>query len=61
MEELTSIALLIHSLNATKRYRHNALSQDTHVHDAVAQWMREGAERHRNATRTLDSRWNPAP
>ena len=60
LEELTSIALLIYAVyNATNHYRRNALGQDTDVHDAIAQWIREGAKRHGRATRTLDNRWNP--
>ena len=60
LEELTSIALLIYAVyNATNHYRRNAFGQDTDVHDAIAQWIREGAKRHGRATRTLDNRWNP--
>ncbi|CAK0822989.1 unnamed protein product [Prorocentrum cordatum] len=55
-EELTSIALLIYGIyNATNHYRHNAFSHGTDVNHAVAQWMREGAKRHRNAMATLDN------
>ena len=53
--ELASVALLIYAIyNATNHYRHNPLTQDTDIHDAVAQWMREGAKRHASATRTLE-------
>jgi len=59
-DELTSIALLIYALyNATNYYRHNPPAPDVNVHEAVTQWMREGAKNHRNATHALDNRWNP--
>ena len=59
--DLTSVALLIYAIyNATNHYRHKPPTQDTDIHDAVAQWLREGAKRHANATKVFDNRWHPA-
>ena len=58
-EELTCIALLIYAIyNATNHYRTHPTPHHHIIQEAIAQWLREGAAKHTNATKVLDNRWS---
>ena len=58
-QQLTSIALLIFGLySTTNRIRHTSGILASQVPDMLAQYIREGAKHHPNASAVLDNRWN---
>ena len=58
IEDLTMQALLVYAVySATNRFRNTGLPHPTIAYDALAQFAREGARGHSQASRTLDSRW----
>jgi len=59
-DDLTVAALLVYSTyRATNHQRFNAQLQlqPDNIHDAMKQWVREGARGHANAVNVLRGRW----
>ena len=59
IEDLSCVALMIYSVyRLTQKLRHHPLQQNASVYDALVQMAREGARGHRQASRTIDTRWS---
>jgi len=59
-QELTMVSLLIYTIyTATNHLRHTTFPPGACIQDALAQWAREGAKGHRNASTVMDNLRNP--
>jgi hypothetical protein len=57
-DDLAVAALLVYSTyRAINHQRFNATLQPASIHDAMKQWVREGARGHANAVKVLSGRW----